>query len=36
VPLQVPAEPHSERYLRAKRDKLGHNLDIDDEPEKQA
>ena len=28
VPLVVPATAHSERYLRAKRDKLGHVLDL--------
>ncbi len=27
IPLVVPATEHSERYLRTKRDKLGHHLD---------
>ena len=24
LPLQIPANPHNERYLKAKREKLGH------------
>ena len=28
VPLQVPADRHNEGYLRAKRDRLGHVLDL--------
>ncbi len=24
LPLKIPANPHNERYLKAKRDKLGH------------
>ncbi|MDE2490272.1 MAG: bifunctional 3,4-dihydroxy-2-butanone-4-phosphate synthase/GTP cyclohydrolase II [Elusimicrobia bacterium] len=31
VPLQVPAGPHSARYLRTKKDKLGHWLSMPDE-----
>jgi 3,4-dihydroxy 2-butanone 4-phosphate synthase/GTP cyclohydrolase II len=27
VPIQVPANPHNQRYLRTKREKLGHLLD---------
>jgi 3,4-dihydroxy 2-butanone 4-phosphate synthase/GTP cyclohydrolase II len=27
VPIQVPANPHNDRYLKTKRDKLGHLLD---------
>jgi 3,4-dihydroxy 2-butanone 4-phosphate synthase/GTP cyclohydrolase II len=26
VPITVPANPHNERYLNTKRDKLGHLL----------
>jgi 3,4-dihydroxy 2-butanone 4-phosphate synthase / GTP cyclohydrolase II len=29
VPLQVPANEHNTRYLRTKKDKLGHLLDMD-------
>jgi 3,4-dihydroxy 2-butanone 4-phosphate synthase/GTP cyclohydrolase II len=36
LPLQVPPEPHSERYLRTKRDKLGHSLEIEGERPNQA
>jgi len=33
VPLMIPPTPHNERYLRAKRDKLGHLLStLDAEP----
>jgi len=28
VPLQVPADRHNEGYLRAKRDKLGHQIEL--------
>ena len=28
VPLQVPADRHNEGYLRAKRDKLGHEIEL--------
>jgi 3,4-dihydroxy 2-butanone 4-phosphate synthase/GTP cyclohydrolase II len=28
VPLQVPADRHNEAYLRAKRDKLGHQIEL--------
>ena len=28
VPLQVPADEHNEGYLRTKRDKLGHELEL--------
>jgi 3,4-dihydroxy 2-butanone 4-phosphate synthase/GTP cyclohydrolase II len=31
VPLQAPADPHHEQYLRTKRDKLGHLLDLEQE-----
>ena len=27
VPIQVPPNPHNDRYLKTKRDKLGHLLD---------
>jgi 3,4-dihydroxy 2-butanone 4-phosphate synthase/GTP cyclohydrolase II len=30
IPLVIPANAHNERYLRAKQDKLGHSLDLDD------
>jgi 3,4-dihydroxy 2-butanone 4-phosphate synthase/GTP cyclohydrolase II len=26
VPIQIPANPHNERYLQTKKEKLGHNL----------
>ena len=26
IPIQVPANPHNERYLKTKRDKLGHDM----------
>ena len=26
IPIQIPSNPHNERYLRTKRDKLGHEL----------
>ena len=26
IPIQVPANPHNERYLKTKRDKLGHEI----------
>lgn len=26
VPIEIPANPHNEKYLKTKRDKLGHNL----------
>jgi len=32
VPLQVPADRHNEGYLRAKRDKLGHELELPPPP----
>ena len=30
IPLVIPSNAHNERYLRAKQDKLGHYLEIDD------
>jgi GTP cyclohydrolase II len=27
VPIQVPPNPHNHRYLKTKKDKLGHILD---------
>jgi len=30
IPLVIPANAHNERYLRAKQEKLGHSLDLDD------
>lgn len=30
VPLQVPANPHNERYLQTKAQKMGHRLDLGD------
>ena len=33
VPLQVPPDAHNEGYLRTKRDKLGHELDLGPRPE---
>ena len=32
VPLEIPANPHNEAYLRAKRDRLGHLLELDPWP----
>jgi 3,4-dihydroxy 2-butanone 4-phosphate synthase/GTP cyclohydrolase II len=32
VPLQVPSDRHNEAYLRAKRDKLGHELELPPPP----
>jgi 3,4-dihydroxy 2-butanone 4-phosphate synthase/GTP cyclohydrolase II len=26
VPIKIPANPHNERYLKTKKDKLGHLL----------
>ena len=26
IPIQIPSNPHNERYLNTKRDKLGHEL----------
>jgi len=26
VPIKIPSNPHNERYLRTKKDKLGHLL----------
>jgi 3,4-dihydroxy 2-butanone 4-phosphate synthase/GTP cyclohydrolase II len=32
VPLTVPATPRSERYLRTKKERMGHLLDLDEPP----
>jgi 3,4-dihydroxy 2-butanone 4-phosphate synthase/GTP cyclohydrolase II len=26
IPIQIPSNPHNQRYLQTKRDKLGHEL----------
>ncbi|HVE11832.1 MAG TPA: GTP cyclohydrolase II, partial [Elusimicrobiota bacterium] len=32
VPIQIPTNAHNARYIRAKRDKLGHLLELDPHP----
>ena len=31
VPIEIPPEPENEKYLRTKRDKMGHLLHMDSE-----
>jgi len=27
IPIQIPSNPHNEKYLNTKRDKLGHEME---------